>query len=134
MSFRFQAEKSGTVVHTQSIATDGGGGIVEESDDRDDVLGVRKSLIMPYNVLFSIGDVVTVRQSRKGEQWGFFLVMLNKGLVVKQRSSVDIVFLDGAMYITWLENSSSEDIFFLRGGIGTHITRHTPSLTKVTQD
>lgn len=126
VSFRLQAEKSGTVVHTQSIATDGGGGIVEEGDDRDDVLGVRQSLIMPYNVLFSKGDVVAVRHARKREQWGFFLALLNKDLVVKQRSSVDIVFLDGAMDITWLENSSSDDIFFFReGNNDTHNSPYT---------
>lgn len=126
VSFRLQAEKSGTVVHTQSIATDGGGGIVEEGDDRDDVLGVRQSLIMPYNVLFSKGDVVAVRHARKREQWGFFLALLNKDLVVKQRSSVDIVFLDGAMDITWFENSSSDDIFFFReGNRDTHNSPYT---------
>ncbi|KAL9969906.1 hypothetical protein ACROYT_G022180 [Oculina patagonica] len=126
VSFRLQAEKSGTVVHTQSIATDGGGGIVEEGDDRDDVLGVRQSLIMSYNVLFSKGDVVAVRHARKREQWGFFLALLNKDLVVKQRSSVDIVFLDGAMDITWLENSSSDDIFFFReGNRDTHNSPYT---------
>ena len=42
------------------------------------------------------------------------MALLNKDPVVKQRSSVDIVFLDEAMDITWLENSSSDDIFLLR--------------------
>ena len=92
VSFRLQAKKSDTVVHTQSIAINGGGGIVEEGDDRDDVLGVHQSLIMPYNVLFSKGDVVAVRHARKREQWGFFPALLNKDLVVKQRSCVEIVF------------------------------------------
>ena len=44
VSFRLQAEKSGTVVHTQSVAT-------AEGNGKDDVQGVRQSLIMPYNVL-----------------------------------------------------------------------------------
>ncbi|XP_078347094.1 uncharacterized protein LOC144632338 [Oculina patagonica] len=81
---------------------------------------------MPYNVLFSKGDVVAVRHARKREQWGFFLALLNKDLVVKQRSSVDIIFLDGAMDITWLENSSSDDIFFFReGNRDTHNSPYT---------
>ena len=61
VSFRLQAEKSGTVVHIQSIATDGGGGRVTG------MIGVRQNLIMPYNVQFSKGDVVAVRHARKRE-------------------------------------------------------------------
>ena len=47
--------------------------------------------------------------------------MLNKDLVVKQRSS------DGTMDITWLENSScSDDIFFFReGNRDTHNSPYT---------
>ena len=69
---------------------------------------------------------MAVRHARKREQWGFFLALLNKDLVVKQRSSVDIVFLDGATDITWLENSSSDDIFFFReGNRDTHNSPYT---------
>ena len=60
------------------------------------------------------------------ELWGFFLALLNKDLVVKQRSSADIVFLDGAMDITWLENSTSDGIFFFReGNRDTHNSPYT---------
>ncbi|KAL9976534.1 hypothetical protein ACROYT_G013848 [Oculina patagonica] len=72
------------------------------------------------------GDVVAVRHARKREEWEFLLALLNKDLVVKQRSSVDIVFLDGAMDITWLANSSSDDIFVFReGNRDTHNSPYT---------
>ena len=125
MSFPLQAEKSGTVVHTQVIAADGGGGIVEEGDDRDDVLGVRQSLIMPHNIQFSKGDVVAVRHARKRERWGFFLALLTKDQVVKQRSS-DIVFLDGATDSHGLRIRPQMTYFSFAKEIGTCIIIHTP--------
>lgn len=101
LSFQLQAEELGCEVGTESIATRSGNDVLGETNDTA-VPEVLQSGTMSCDVLFCKGDVVAVKHARKKEQWGFFLALLNKDLIVKRGSSVDIVSLDQTMDMTWL--------------------------------
>ena len=73
-----------------------------------------------YEILFKAGEVVAVRHGRRREQWGFYLAILLKDLLVKDKAAHELQFTDKVMDILWLDNSDTGDIFLFKEAYEDH--------------
>jgi len=71
-------------------------------------------------ILFKAGEVVAVRHDRRREQWGFYLAVLLKDLLVKDKAAHELQFTDKVMDILWLDNSDTGDIFVFNEAYEDH--------------
>ena len=55
--------------------------------------------------------MIAVRQNRRREQWVFFLALLLKDLLVKDKNRNELVFTENVMQILWLYNSDTASKF-----------------------
>ena len=67
--------------------------------------------LLQCEVHFKSKEVIAVKHNRRREQWGFFLALLLKDLLVKERRGNELVFTDNVMHILWLDNSDTGDKF-----------------------
>ena len=67
--------------------------------------------LLQCEVYFKSKEVIAVKHNRRREQWGFFLALLLKDLLVKERRGNELVFTDNVMHILWLDNSDTGDKF-----------------------
>ena len=67
--------------------------------------------LLQCEVYFKSKEVIAVKHNRRREQWGFFLALLLKDLLVKERRGNALVFADNVMHISWLDSSDTGDKF-----------------------
>ena len=67
--------------------------------------------LLQCGVYLKSEEVIAVKHNRRREQWGFFLALLLKDLLVKERRGNELVFTDNVMHILWLDNSDTGDKF-----------------------
>ena len=67
--------------------------------------------LLQCEVYFKLKEVIAVKQNRRREKWGFFLALLLKDLLVKERRGNELVFNDNVMHILWLDSSDTGDKF-----------------------
>ena len=67
--------------------------------------------LLQCEVYFKSKEVIAVKHNRRREQWGFFLALLLKDLLVKERRGNELVFADNVMHISWLDSSDTSDKF-----------------------
>ena len=48
--------------------------------------------------------MIAVKLNRRREHWQFFLALLLKDLLVKERKGKELSFIDNVVYILWLDN------------------------------
>ncbi|CAH3140667.1 unnamed protein product, partial [Pocillopora meandrina] len=53
---------------------------------------------------FKSKQVIAVKLNRRREYWQFFLALLLKDLLVKERKGKELSFIDNVVYILWLDN------------------------------
>ena len=78
----------------------------------------QQDLELPFNpsllqgeVYLKSEEVIAVKHNRRREQGWFFLALLSKDLLVKERRGNLIVFPHNVMHILWLDNSDTGDKF-----------------------
>ena len=52
---------------------------------------------------FKSKQVIAVKLNRRREHWQFFLALLLKDLLVKERKGKELSFIDNVVYILWLD-------------------------------
>ncbi|XP_028514449.1 uncharacterized protein LOC114574924 [Exaiptasia diaphana] len=65
--------------------------------------------LQQYEVLFATRDVVAVKHARRREQFGFFLALVMKDLLVKSKSARELEFAEETVDFLWLDNSNSDN-------------------------
>ena len=65
--------------------------------------------VIQCDILFKQNETIAVKHGRKKEEWGFFLAVLMKDLLIKKGSNDGIDFVDDCMSITWLDNCETGD-------------------------
>ena len=67
--------------------------------------------LLQCEVYLKSEEVIAVKHNRRREQGWFFLALLSKDLLVKERRGNLIVFPHNVMHILWLDNSDTGDKF-----------------------
>ena len=60
----------------------------------------------------------------RGTQWGFYLALLLKDLLIKYKTANELQFTEDVMDIMWLDNSETRDMFLFREANEDH--RNSP--------
>ena len=77
--------------------------------------------LLQCEVYFKSKEVIAVKQNRRREKWGFFLALLLKDLLVKERRGNELVFNDNVMHILWLDSSDdSNSPYTIIDGVRTY--------------
>lgn len=105
ISFSLQQREPGCNVATRILME---GQNARHQQDREPPLN--RSL-RQCEVFFEAEEIVAVKHNRRREQWGFFLALLLKDLLVKDKTGNELQFTDHVMDILWLDNSNTGDKF-----------------------
>ncbi|KAL9954086.1 hypothetical protein ACROYT_G041580 [Oculina patagonica] len=70
--------------------------------------------VIQCDILFKQNETIAVKHGRKKEEWGFFLAVLMKDLLIKKGSNDGIDFVDDCMSITWLDNCETGDKYTIK--------------------
>ena len=82
---------------------------------------LRRQTFLQCDILFKAVEIVAVKHGRRREQWGFYLALLLKDLLIKYKTANELQFTEDVMDIMWLDNSETEDIFLFREAYEDHI-------------
>lgn len=104
VSFTLQLRDPGIDVPTNLLA------VRREHNSAQDLVQ-QQSHFVHCKVLFKANELVAIKHGRKKEQWGFFLVLLKKDLLIKRRVGREINFIENTMKILWLDNSETSNRF-----------------------
>ena len=102
ITFSFQEREPSSKIETTALM-----------EGQNDALQQERELpsLLQCEVYFKSKEVIAVKHNRRREQWGFFLALLLKDLLVKERRGNELVFTDNVMHILWLDNSDTGDKF-----------------------
>ena len=67
------------------------------------------SPVIQCDILFKRNETIAVKHGRKKEEWGFFLAVLMKDLLIKKECHDGIDLVEDDMKITWLDNCETGD-------------------------
>ena len=65
--------------------------------------------VIQCDILFKRNETTAVKHGRKKKEWGFFLAVLIKDLLIKKECNDGIDFVEDYMKITWLDNCETGD-------------------------
>lgn len=119
VSFSLQQREPGSNVLTSTLLE---GQSDTQQMDQEDVL--RRQTVLQCDILFKAEEIVAVKHGRRREQWGFYLALLLKDLLIKYKTANELQFTEDVMDIMWLDNSETGDMFLFREAYEDH--RNSP--------
>ena len=114
-TFSLQQREPGSSVLTSSLFE---GQSDTQQVDQEEMF--RRQSVLQCDVMFRAEEIVAVKHGRRREQWGFYLALLLKDLLMKYKTANELHFTEDAMDIMWLDNSETGDMFLFREAYEDH--------------
>ena len=115
VSFSLQQRETGSNVLTSTLLE---GQSDTQQMDQEDLL--RRQTVLQCDILFKVEEIVAVKHGRRREQWGFYLALFLKDLLIKYKTANELQFTKDVMDIMWLDNGETGDMFLLREAYEDH--------------